>query len=71
MKKYILIATMAVLSSCASIDDKNAVPNYQKAVADESVYNELDQLYLAGDVKGVFAKFQSIHNPNTLLSASY
>ena len=71
MKKYILIATMAVLSSCASIDDKNAVPNYQKAVADESVYNELDQLYLAGDVKGVFAKFQSIDNPNTLLSASY
>ena len=35
MKKYILIATMAVLSSCASIDDKNAVPNYQKAVADD------------------------------------
>ena len=71
MKKYVLTIALVALTSCTSIDDKKPVPNYQKAVVDESVYNELDQLYLAGNVKGVFAKFQSIDNPNTLLSASY
>jgi len=71
MKKYVLTIALVALTSCTSIDDKKPVPDYQKAVVDESVYNELDQLYLVGDVKGVFAKFQSIDNPNTLLSASY
>ena len=71
MNKYILTIALAVLTSCASIDDKDSIPNYKKAVIDESIYTELDQLYLKENISGVFEKFQSISNPNTLLSASY